>query len=714
MHNRASRLLRIFIGCLSLALWIPVSTIAQNSSASADIEKEKLAILNSDASRAEKAIACKHLAIHGSNQSVPSLAKLLPDPQLSSWARIALEVIPGKEADAALVAAIPNVDTPMLVGVINSIGIRQNAAAVEVLTDQLENQDQDAAAAAAVALGKIGNSPALKALRPVLKVDSNRLRSAAAEGCILIAEKMLAAGESNEAIEIYDEVRNSSLPMQRTIEATRGAILARQSEGLPLLLEQLRSEDPKRFQLAMGLIREYQGNEIDAALAKEVTQTNAARAALIIQAMSDRPSTVLVGSLLEAVKDNRKPVQLSAIEALGRVGDSECLDNLMELAISSDTELSSASKRALAALPGAAVNQKILSLIPKSEGENYQLLIELVGQRRLQATPLLLEATRNPSAAIRQAALIALGETVSPEDLGELVNLTINPQATADAEKAQQALRAAAIRMPDQNACATQLSGAMRASRGETKGKILEILAEVGGPTALLTIGRAANSDDPQLQDIGSRLLGKWNSLDAAPVLLDLAKNGPARKYQIRALRGYTGIARKFNMPPKERAAMCREAFDTATRPEEQKLVLSVLQIHPHLETLNLAVEALKVPKIKMEALQAVLNIASKLDLKIPLQKIISDAGIEPVKLEIINAKYGAGSSVVDVTEILRKHVGDLPLITLPSEQYNVAFNGDPAPGAPKQLQVTFRIDGESGETSFNENEPIILFVPQK
>ena len=37
-------------------------------------------------------------------------------------------------------------------------------------------------------------------------------------------------------------------------------------------------------------------------------------------------------------------------------------------------------------------------------------------------------------------------------------------------------------------------------------------------------------SDDPQLQDTGSRLLGKWNSVDAAPVLMDLAKIGAGGK----------------------------------------------------------------------------------------------------------------------------------------------------------------------------------------
>ncbi|MDG2015445.1 MAG: HEAT repeat domain-containing protein, partial [Pirellulaceae bacterium] len=375
----------LFCGILLTSL-IQGSADAQEASKSAAIEQEKLNILSSDVSAAEKAIACKHLAIHGSAKSVPELAKLLPNPELSSWARIALEAIPGDQADQALIEAIPNVDTPMLVGVINSIGVRQNASAVETLKSQLDNENGEVAAASAVALGRIGNPSALAALQPLLKDESKPLRSAAAEGCILIAEKMLTADESATAIEIFDDVRDSDLPMQRIVEATRGAILARQADGIPLLLEQLRSDDKKRFQLALGIIREFPGDQIDRALPGELAQADPARAALMLQAMSDRPDTVLVSAILDAANDDRKPVQLYAIEALGRVGNRECLDTLMEIATASDSDSSTAAKGALAALPGVAIDQQILKLLPRSEGDNYRLLIELIGQRRLQAT----------------------------------------------------------------------------------------------------------------------------------------------------------------------------------------------------------------------------------------------------------------------------------------------------------------------------------------
>ncbi|MBI2479545.1 MAG: hypothetical protein HYV60_13200, partial [Planctomycetia bacterium] len=211
-------------------------------------------------------------------------------------------------------------------------------------------------------------------------------------------------------------------------------------------------------------------------------------------------------------------------------------------------------------------------------------MIELVGQRRIDAVPELLKAMDHSDKTVRNAALIALGETISLKRLSVLVSQAVAPKHAEDAPAAQQALRAASIRMPDREACAEELALALGRSPTATKSLLLEILGDVGGTKALQTLGSAATSTDPEMQDTASRLLGKWNSVDAAPVLLDLAKTAPAEKYQVRALRGYIGLARKFDMPEQDRAEMCQKALDASNQPAEQKLVLDVLALHPSVE----------------------------------------------------------------------------------------------------------------------------------
>ena len=239
-------------------------------------------------------------------------------------------------------------------------------------------------------------------------------------------------------------------------------------------------------------------------------------------------------------------------------------------------------KTTLAELPGENVDAEIVALLPKAEGKTYPLLIELVGQRRIDAVPALLKALDHSDKTVRSAALTALGETVALKNLSVLITQVVTPKHPDDAPVAQQALKAASIRMPDREACAAELAAAIdRSSPCATKSSLLEILGAVGGTKALADDRRCGEEQRPQLQDISSRLLGEWMTVDAAPVLLDLAKTAPADKYQVRALRGYIRIARQFVHAGEQRAEMCQKALDAARQTAEQKLVLDVLKRYP-------------------------------------------------------------------------------------------------------------------------------------
>ena len=135
----------------------------------------------------------------------------------------------------------------------------------------------------------------------------------------------------------------------------------------------------------------------------------------------------------------------------------------------------------------------------------------------------------------------------------------------------------------------------------------------MGGPKALDTIAAAIKSHDDSLQDAGTRVLGAWMSVDAAPVLLDLAKGSAGDKYQSRAMRGYIRLARQFAKSSQQRAEMCETALEATNRPAEQKLVLAVLEGYPSIDTLRVAVKAAGTPELKQDAGRAALVIAQKL-----------------------------------------------------------------------------------------------------
>ncbi len=153
MKRSRTFILYMFVGALVLT-----SGNLPSSHLFAQVEKleneaELVAILTGDAPAADKAMACKRLAVYGSAEAAPELAKLLGNEQLSSWARIALENIPGAKVDEALRTASESLQGKLLVGTLNSIGVRRDAAAVDVLKKRLQDSDVEVASAAAVALG---------------------------------------------------------------------------------------------------------------------------------------------------------------------------------------------------------------------------------------------------------------------------------------------------------------------------------------------------------------------------------------------------------------------------------------------------------------------------------------------------------------------------------------------------------------------------------
>lgn len=601
---------------------------ASPSAAQMTSETDLIAVLASaDAPRAEKAIACKRLAVYGSAACVPEISKLLGDAELTSWARITLEAIPGDAPNQALREAASQLEGLPLVGVINSLGVRRDESAVELLSDRLKSGTQEVAQASSLALGKIGSSSALQILVDYLPVSPPSIRSAVAEAANLGADRLRQEGKSQEALQIFDRIRKADLPVQRVIEATRGAILAHGEDGLPLLRQLLQSEDAKLFALGLQTAREISSDQLRPALLEEIASAVPQRSALIVEVLGDLPGKADLKSLQSLAEKGPQEVRLAAITVLGRVGDRTCVDPLLKVA-SQSSELQAAVRASLVAIPDANVDDELLARL-KSAVSDKVLLLELIGLRQIEATDELVKSLNASNAGERSAALQALGETVPQSRLEVLVGQVLKPKFPEDAGAAARALRTAAVRMPDRDACAKLLGDAMKNAPATTKITLLETVAAVAGPESLKLLAEYTKKGDENLRDAGTRLLGEWMTIDVAPVLLDIATSSPADRFQVRAMRGYIRVARQFVMGEEQRVQMCTQAMDAAKNPAEQKLVLEVLQRYPSLGTLKIALQSLKNSAVQNEARAAVKAIAKKLPDNAEAQKLVLDAGVE-------------------------------------------------------------------------------------
>ncbi len=485
------RSLKCMIIVLGTVLLLTAPCWAQQQPAK---EADLIAVLQSDGPKAEKALACKKLVVWGTEASVPALAAYLNDPELASWARIALEAIPGDAPNQALRASLGQLKGRLLVGAINSLGVRRDEGAVAMLAEKLTDADADVAAAAATALGHIGGPQAVAVLTPALNTSTGIVKNAVAEGLLFCADRFLAEGKKQEAREIYDAVRKADVPKPRRVEATRGAILASGKEGLDLLAECLASNDKDFFAIGLSTARELKGAEVSKVLVgqlgpiqkgeekkpalltikkaeygagdrwADVTQAVAAAVRnntlriTASNALAGDPAPGVVKQLRMvyaiggqeqtiAVKENDSvvlgesvapadPRQVAILEALGDIGDPVGIEAIVKAARDGSWGLRLAAIRILGRV-GDAQAVPVLVTAAAEGGELAQAaaegLIQLPGS---DVDAAIVEALRTAQGPVRVALLRAAGD--------RLVTAAL-PSAITDMDSGDPAIRLAAI-----------------------------------------------------------------------------------------------------------------------------------------------------------------------------------------------------------------------------------------------------------------------------
>ncbi len=458
-----------------------------------------------------------------------------------------------------------------LLGVINSLGVRRSSSACEPLAKLVAGADSKVATAAILALGKIGNPQSEPVLLAALNTDQLERRSAAAEACVRLAEAYTKREQTSEAVRVCRAVRSSQAAANWKASAARAEIVADPEHRLERLVELLQADDSALFEMGLVTAREIQDANVTAALMELLPKLAADKQTQILHVLRDRADQQALPAVSELVQSASPQVQVAALEALGTLGNTTCLTQLVELhESSSEPTVRSAAWEALRALPGAEVNSALAELARTAEGQRLGSLIELVGERQMSAVSLLQSATHSEDQAIRGAAWLALGRTVEPKDLQLLIEAFLAPAHAEDRASIAAGLRKAAVRMPDSTITVRELANAIPISPPPTKTELIHIIADVEGAEALAVVSAAARGDEPALKETASAVLGKWRSLDAASILLEIAKTESANKYRVRALRGYIRIARQFDMTPADRVRMCEQALDAANRDEER------------------------------------------------------------------------------------------------------------------------------------------------
>jgi hypothetical protein len=150
---------------------------------------------------------------------------MLDDEKLGDYARNALQIMPCAEAGAALHKALPRLKGRLRAGVVDSLGIRREAAALADLAAMLGDPAAALEAGVPDALATIGSDEAVAALKPLLASGHPGLRMAAVHACLAAARNLLESGRPSAATDLLAALPGNGLPAY--LGAAAGALRER-------------------------------------------------------------------------------------------------------------------------------------------------------------------------------------------------------------------------------------------------------------------------------------------------------------------------------------------------------------------------------------------------------------------------------------------------------------------------------------------------------
>jgi len=582
-----------------------------------NIDKLVAVIKSPDAGQMEKHEALRQLAIFGGRNEIPAIAPLLLDEKLSHMARYALEPMPDPMVDEVLRDALAKAKGKPLVGIIGSIGARKDAGSVDALAKFLADADAGVAQAAARALGRIGTPAAAKAIDAALNSTAPANRLAFCEGLFRCAEAMLAAGQREGAIAIYDRLLSlEGAPHQVRSGALGGAILARGEQGLPLLKQSLASADYPTFAAAVRVAMEMKMPEVGGMLVAALTGASADRQIMIIQALGARRDAAAVPALLPLTKSGDLGVRLAAVRALAPINSAAALPALVGLMNDPEKTIAQAATESLSAMTGQEVDMAITAMLQAADPQQKLTGIELASRRRMPgAMAMMMKLAGDADAKVRSAAVSKLADLAAASDFQPLVEMFMKAGDGADMDALEQAVAAAAVKTPKPDESAAFLAQLMPRAPAAQKASLVRILSTIGGGEALKAI-RAVIADasaDAALRAAAIRAMGTWKTVDAADDLLALARSAASDNEKTLALRSYLTMAARKDLPGDQRLRMCREATALVKRPEEKRLLIAAAASVQSPQAVNMIVPFLDDAAVKEEAATAIVGIAEKI-----------------------------------------------------------------------------------------------------
>lgn len=604
------------------------------------IEKGLARLLLGDSSAASKEFACTQLSYIGSGESVPAIARLLLDEETVDMACIAIAGNPSSDAAKALRDALEKAPPLARIRIIGLLADRRDGESAGTIARLALGSDKETAESAISALGKIGGLVAIETLEKVRLRDDEDLQLAATDAYLDCAEDLAENNKRGEALAIYTQLAGKDEQAFTRSAAIRGVAGIGGPEAVKIVISAFRDSNRMVRSTALGCVRIVEGDNVTNIFAGELSKSSPAEQIMLLAALADRGDPAALDEIKEIAKSTEANVRRAALNAVARIGGPGEVEFLATAASSAQADEREAAVAAIAILRGEGVDKAIVATMRKAQMPLRAELIGVLADRNAgDAVAALLHEAESQDPKLRRAAYKAVGALAGQEDLPELLGLLVDIKGGNASRDAERAVIAAARRIPDVNEQADAVIARLREEKLiETRSSLLRVLAGIANQKALDQVRMALKDENPKLRDAAVRALAAWPDSAAAPILLEVYQDAKSPVHRTLALRGLVRLVADKEYPAEKALDILARAHKLTKEVSEKQLVLSALSNVPHPEALEIALDALDDRSINAEAALAAMKIAKAIAPESPArakaaaQKILTESKTQTAK----------------------------------------------------------------------------------
>jgi len=506
------------------------------------IEPKLLNVLfDKNTSADAKKFAAQQLYRIFDEDTIPDLEKLLLRKDTSKLARVGLEKIDHSDAQKALIVGLNKASGTILVGIIQSLGVRGEPSAAPALRRMAKSGNSQITVPALEALGNIPGMESMATLDWCRTNLKRSLRAQATRAYMQCGWKSLSVGDTEAAVEVFDSLLIEIEPMEVRTEAMSGYIRTSGVGAVPVILDTLRSGETELQKVAIEEAGMIPGKDATVALMDAYPDLTEDNQGVLLGILGVRGDPESLPILIQALHHRIPALRILALEALQPFNNSDAVIELLRTSANGSDQEKALARKAIMAINESRLPDTLVKAAMNADNTVRNESIEYIRLKNVRkgVAPLLRIADRDV-AVMRARAVNAIGHVGTPDDIPPILLLMTKHSDAATHQNAIDAVDRIVRKAPPGENRVFHISKAASDSTysEDARARLVKLLGEIQDDAGLKALGLASKNSSETIQSIAVNALAIWPNSKPTLDLERAARSGKTKAIQDTAFDG--------------------------------------------------------------------------------------------------------------------------------------------------------------------------------